>query len=101
VLMRAGVAARCGPLLSVDADDALNGIEYCLRCRVQGILAAYTPRMRGERDQLFTYAVGKSDTPLREHIAERYGHLILTDPYYSAYLSRDSVKHGDLDPCAA
>jgi glycosyltransferase involved in cell wall biosynthesis len=101
LVVRAGVAARCGPLLSVDAEDALNGIEYCLRCRVHGILSAYTPRMRSERDELFTYPVGSSDAALREHIAERYGPQILADPYYSTYLSKDSIRYGDVDPCAA
>lgn len=101
LVLRAGVPHRCGPLLSVDADDAVYGIEYALRCREQGVTTAYTPRMRGERDVPFTYPVGTSDDALREQIAQRHGAQIVADPYYSRYLSKNSIHYGKLNFCCA
>ena len=97
MVMRAEVPGRCGALAGVDADDALFGIEFCLRCREHGVSAAYTPRMRAERSEFPVHPVGSSDAALRESIRSRYRARLGEDPYYARYLSRDSARYAELD----
>jgi len=99
LLVRAQAFARGGPLLSVDADDALYGIEFSLRCREQGILTGYAPRMSATRLAPLAQPVGSSDAALRETIRARHGGRVADDPYYARYLSRDSARYGEVEPC--
>jgi len=100
-MMRAGVTERCGNLLSIDEDDVLYGIEFCLRCLRSGILTGYTPRMRARTGAPLAQTIGASDPALRNDIVERYRDLLAEDPYYARYLLKDSRRYAELDPCCA
>jgi glycosyltransferase involved in cell wall biosynthesis len=97
VLVRGDVMRKCGGLMSVDSDDALYGIEFCLRCREHGIRTAYTPRMSATRRRPFTFPVGSSDIAMRATIAAQYANRIAVDPGYARYLVTDSRKFGKVN----
>jgi glycosyltransferase involved in cell wall biosynthesis len=96
MVIRGDVIRQCGGPISVDGEDALYGIEFCLRCFDKGIMTAYTPRMSAVRHKPFIFPVGSSDVPLRDTLAARYGDRISVDPYYSRYLVADSLRFAEI-----
>lgn len=100
MVIRGDVMRQCGGLMSVDSDDALYGIEFCLRCLEHGIRTAYTPRMPATRRSPLVFPVGSSDVPFRDTIAARYRGRIAVDPYYSRYLVADSHNFAEVNFCS-
>jgi glycosyltransferase involved in cell wall biosynthesis len=90
-LLQQGLGPR-----GIDTDGGLWGIDWCLRCREEGILAAYTPRMSATACRTLA-PPSEQHGPLREEIERLYGKIITADPNYHKEWSRDPTRAGLLD----
>jgi glycosyltransferase involved in cell wall biosynthesis len=97
LVLRAEACSAIGPLEGIDDDDALNGIELCLRAAARGMRTAYSPRMKAVRTRALRLPVGASDPARRARIAERYAGRLEHDAYYARYLVRESARYGQLE----
>jgi glycosyltransferase involved in cell wall biosynthesis len=101
MVLRASVLKSLGGPSAIDHDDALHGIEYCLRARESGVLTAYTPGLIASRSRTLAWPVGSSAPSLQAAIMQRYGSIIARDPYYARYLELDSRHYGEIRSCCA
>jgi hypothetical protein len=93
LVVRRTAFAAAGPLLDVDGDDGLHGIEFCLRAAGSGILTAYTPRLDARRTRPLPRLPGAGH-PMRSLLLVQYPQLRAADPFHSGLLGDTSATFG-------
>lgn len=95
LMVRRDVYHAVGGLDEVNLPIAFNDVDFCLRLREQALRCVWTPYAELVHHESLTR--GAENTPEKlerfaqeaDYMKQRWGFGLLSDPYYSRYLSRE------------